>query len=383
MFGREQLLTLLEQGDIPAVTISMPTHRSMPEAAQDPIRFKNLLGAAADKLARTDISAEDVDEMLNPGRALLDDADFWQNQTDGLGVFLRKGFIQAEHLPIEGREYVGVGKAFAIRPFGELFKPDCEFHLLAAAWEDVRVFRGDRHALSAVNTDELPESVKQIAAVSQFEGNIDHHSGGPVRAGGGTPAAKYHSLGLAPPEEREKMQESFAGDLARGMEDLLSGDKNRPLVLVADEVLSGMFAKQFSGDLLRSPETQKSPSGFTDDELHALAWSELSERRTASNDEALSTFLAHYQDADSDKASTNIEQIAMAAIMGRIDTLYFDPEASVQGTVDQQSGEIKKREETDLVDELARLTLRQGGDLLTVDREDLPNGSAAAALFRF
>lgn len=178
MFGRDQLLSLLEQGESPAVTISMPTHRSMPEAAQDPIRFKNLLGEAATKLESLEISVDDADAILEPGRALLEDNDFWQTQTDGLGVFAQSGLFKAERLPIEGREYVGVGTGFAIRPFADLFKPDCNFFLLVAAWEDVRMFRGDRYTLVALKADDLPESAKQIAAISEFEGNIDHHSGG-------------------------------------------------------------------------------------------------------------------------------------------------------------------------------------------------------------
>lgn len=172
-------------------------------------------------------------------------------------------------------------------------------------------------------------------------------------------------------------------DLARGVDEILAGSSGTPLVLVADEALSGMFAKDFSGEVVRSPATQQSPGNLNEEDLHEIAWAELSERRLASDEDALSSLFAHYKDADSEKAATNLDDIAMAAVMGRIDTMFFDPSVFVSGTVDRQTGAVEKLDESDLIDDLARLTLTQGGQLLPVDRNRLPDDCAAAALFRF
>lgn len=54
------------------VSLAMPTHRAGPDTRQDPIRFRNLLGRAAELLGEhSGITGREADELLAPARALL------------------------------------------------------------------------------------------------------------------------------------------------------------------------------------------------------------------------------------------------------------------------------------------------------------------------
>jgi hypothetical protein len=69
------------------VSVYLPTHRALPEARQDPIRFKNLLREAESELASRSLRAPEIAELLKPAQNLLDDPLFWWYQAAGLAVF--------------------------------------------------------------------------------------------------------------------------------------------------------------------------------------------------------------------------------------------------------------------------------------------------------
>jgi len=81
MFDRNELMMLAGQKDSPSVTISMPTHVTGTAAQQDPIRLKNLLRVAEDRLVAgggTMLSIWDVSGR--PLRLSGHTADVWDAQ---------------------------------------------------------------------------------------------------------------------------------------------------------------------------------------------------------------------------------------------------------------------------------------------------------------
>ena len=82
----------------PSVSIDMPARRRHPETREDPIRFKNLLRLAEDRLRGTG-RVSDARGILEPGHALLGDSGFWQHQSDGLAVFAAPGEFRHYRLP--------------------------------------------------------------------------------------------------------------------------------------------------------------------------------------------------------------------------------------------------------------------------------------------
>jgi hypothetical protein len=66
---RDELNELVEIRSDICVSIYLPTHPSMPETQQDPIRFKNLLARAKDQLIEMSIETAKVDQLLRPAHA--------------------------------------------------------------------------------------------------------------------------------------------------------------------------------------------------------------------------------------------------------------------------------------------------------------------------
>lgn len=98
LFNRDDLKSVLADHSSPCISLFMHAHRG--GAEQDPIRWRKQLAEAEERLVEAGWRAADVRDMLAPGRRLLEDSTFWNNQSDGLAAFLAPGscaFI-ASHL---------------------------------------------------------------------------------------------------------------------------------------------------------------------------------------------------------------------------------------------------------------------------------------------
>ncbi|MDP2400805.1 MAG: hypothetical protein Q8M66_02390, partial [Actinomycetota bacterium] len=100
VLDRGTLTELARHQGWPAISIQLTTHRAGPEIQQDPIRLKNLLRTAEEDLAKAGMRLPEIDALLRPARALLEDAAFWREGSDGLAVFLGEDSYRVFRLDI-------------------------------------------------------------------------------------------------------------------------------------------------------------------------------------------------------------------------------------------------------------------------------------------
>src|SRR5512134_2042147 len=99
LLTKEELAALTEALATPTVSIFMPTHRVGREVQQNPVRLKNLLGEAKQKLVERGMRSPEAEQLLEPAQALLDNTDFWQHQSDGLAIFAAPDLMRTYRLP--------------------------------------------------------------------------------------------------------------------------------------------------------------------------------------------------------------------------------------------------------------------------------------------
>jgi len=87
LLNRAEVRALIDERAKKCVSVYLPTHRSGSEIQQDPIRFKNLLKQAEERLANGEMRRPEAQAILRPAQRLLDDDGFWRHQSDGLAVF--------------------------------------------------------------------------------------------------------------------------------------------------------------------------------------------------------------------------------------------------------------------------------------------------------
>jgi hypothetical protein len=84
----------------------MPTHRTG-DVQQDPIRLKNLVNQAQDKLVAAGLRPAAAKELLRPVHNFEEDTLFWQNHSEGLALFISPNTFRFGHLPFRFAELVG------------------------------------------------------------------------------------------------------------------------------------------------------------------------------------------------------------------------------------------------------------------------------------
>ena len=82
------------------------------------------------------------------------------------------------------------------------------------------------------------------------------------------------------------------------------------------------------------------------------------------------------------------DEVATAAVAGRIGTLLVDADRELPGRVDRATGTIQAAdlsdpEVDDAIDDLAEEVLRTGGQVIVVPRDRMPTDTGPAAIFRY
>jgi hypothetical protein len=175
VLSRNDLEMLVQHPRSPCVSLYMPTHRSGPETQQDPIRLKNLIRQAEQRLVGTGMRRRDASEILQPARRLLEDEAFWRHQSAGLALFLRTEWFRWYRLPLTFEELVVVSDRFHVSPVLPLLTGDGRFFVLALSENEARLLAGTRFNVQVVNVPGLPAGVR-----TPFDTTTRRENSGPM-----------------------------------------------------------------------------------------------------------------------------------------------------------------------------------------------------------
>jgi hypothetical protein len=201
MVSRIDLEELVTMEARPAISIHLPTHVVGREVRQDPIRLKNLLCAAAERL-KTSRRLPEIDGLLSPAQRLVEDGAFWrsqQHEQQGLAIFLAPGFDRVFRLPIAVPEEMMLGSHFHIKPLLPILEDAGPFWLLTISASHTRLYQGSRWEFAEVAGLDLPQGVAKLEAMTEYEEN---YYGSPVGRHGGL--AKAQSFGDDPDQIRKE-----------------------------------------------------------------------------------------------------------------------------------------------------------------------------------
>jgi hypothetical protein len=119
--------------------------------------------------------------------------------------------------------------------------------------------------------------------------------------------------------------------------------------------------------------------------LHREAWASVEPTLRAERAEAAEVFA---NVSGTDRASENLEEIVLAAIDGRIATLFVALGEQVWGALDSEIRRLEQRAECqpgdhDLLDLAAVQSLMRGATIYAVPPDDVPGAGLVAAVFRY
>jgi len=400
--NRDELRALRDDAIPPCVTLYMPTHRGGYDSHQDPIRYKNLVRHAEEQLTAAGASRTDCDDILGPARRLVDDAAFWQSPAErgeAMVLFAARGKNRHLRLPETVREMVIVNERFHLGPLLATIESEQRFHILALSQKSVRLFEADRDGARELALPGVPRSVQAALHYDVSEHSQHRHSGGGApqlvasrgRAPGGEVAhgghheAQFHGHGVVD-DDAKKQVLRFMQVLAEALGTLLhQHDRPLPMVLAGVEYELAMFRDVSKHPRIAPGGIEGNPDLLAAEDLRARAWP-LAEPML--RERARKAAGRYEQLAGTDLVSNQLEEILLAAVDGRVDSLFFDPRTSRWGTLDVEQRRVElhpvqRDRNEDLAERAAAETFFHGGCVYSSAEGQAPGNAGIAAVFRY
>ncbi len=383
----QELKNLVENTQYPCVSLYMPTQKAGAEIRQNPIRFKNLIREAEERLDKMEMRHTDAVDFLQPAKE-LDTNEFWQQQDHCLAIFRSPNIFRYYQLPIEFEELVVVSNQFHLKPLLHLINNDGRFFVLALSQDNIRFFQGTRYTINEVEVENLPKSLEEAlnydetAKAGQFR--IGTSKGSTIN-----PSARpgeFHGQGSPDRDQHQKDILQFFYLINEALHERLQ-DEKAPLVLAGVEYLFPIYKEANTYHNLVEEGIAANVDIVKPEELQKQAWS-IVEPTYTQTPQAITELYQQITGEGTGRASSDLKEIIPAAYYKRVDYLLVPVTQQVWGDFDPETMAVDLHSEPqpddqDMLDFAAIHTLLNGGAVYTVDPGELPDGVPAAAIFRY
>lgn len=363
----------------PFVSLYQPTHRHGPENQQDVIRFKNLVREMEISL-KEKYPKKEIASIVNIFTKLSEDKEFWNYSQEGLGVFYAEGQAIIYKLNRPVKELVLVGENFHIKPLIRNFQSADRYHALGLNREGFTIFEGNRYGFDEVDLDaDIPRNIKEVLG-DQFTSSyltVGRYSGAGV---GGV----FHGHG-GRKDEIQKDTERFFRFVDRVVLDHYSKPLELPLVLVALPEYHSLFKNLSHNPYLLEEGVGVNYDILTVDKLKDRMWEVMEPIYLKKTKELVDRF---EENRAQHLGSDDISQIARASVENRIETVLLEADKIIPGRLNKETGEIENGELRDpeigdLLNDIAELVIKFGGEVVILPKERMPSDTGAAAIYRF
>jgi hypothetical protein len=372
-FRAEALQSLLADGAGPRLSLYLPTHRRHPEWKQDPVRFRALLHQA-EQLLTTRYKSRDAQAFLEPLRKLEGDR-HWEHSLDGLALFRSEGEMAAYRLPMTVPEIVVVAETYHTKPLLRFLRSNGRYLILAVSQNAVTLYEGSPFGAGPVNLVGVPKSLRDALGVPDHERTFESSY---------FRGAVFHGQGPGKELKKEELLRFFNA-IDRGLHEYLR-EERVPLLLAAVKYYHPIYKLANRYPDLLDVGLEGNYERANADQIHAEAWPLVSRVFESRVD----TWVERYNERKgSGLASDRIEEIAVAAVTGRVQCILVAEEESVWGILDRKTGSIETRErqrdteDADMLDDIAEEALKRGGEVYVIPRAQMPSDGPIAAIYRF
>jgi len=385
LLSRNDLGTLLERRPGWHVSIFMPMIHRGAETQQNSIRCKTLLRQAEEHLLANRLRPQEMQALLQPVQQLLANHVFWQRQSHGLALFLAPQIFRAYSVPLPLDELVVVAHRFHSKPLLPLLSGDGHFFVLALSQKEIRLLRGTRFSIDAVELPGVPQGVAEALRYDDIEKKGHHYPGSQGRPAGGVSPLAGHGVGIddGTHEPNDAILRYFQ-QVNTGLHAFLH-DEHAPLVLAGVEFLLPLFRRANTYPYLLEEGVTGNPEGLRPEELQERAWPIVQPHLQRAQKGAADQYR---QLVGTGRASRDLSTIVTAAYDGRIATLFVAINVQQWGVFRNESREVEVHQEPtagdeDLLDIAAAYTLLRRGTVYAVDPEHMPDATPAAAILRY
>lgn len=364
--SRSEIERLAQYRGAPAVSLYLHTTPTPQDAQADRIELKNLLKAAAARLAEAGVDKHAIRSIEAAVEAIIDDDAFWAVQANSLAIFATADRVRTFRLPNKLVNVVEVSDRFHLKPLLRSVTFPHHAYVLAISVGAVR--------LVEVSADLPPHVVAVPGLPRDFGQALGRRSHG----------AKDGLVGAGEGASEHAMLTRYARTVDQALRATLKGE-HAPLIVAAAEPMASIFRHASSYPHLAAQGIPGSADDTPDHVLAAGARQVLDEIYARDVAQLRELFAAREAQG---RATTDIVQAARAATFGAVDTLMVDMDSVISGRVSDDDGAVAFDDKPDganygVADEVARRVLLAGGRVVSARRADLPRDAELAAILRY
>jgi hypothetical protein len=361
--NRTDIRLLEETRGYPCLTITLPTHRTSPDNRQDPIRVKNLVTQAADRLIN-ELGKREAGPLLDRLEALITEIDY-RYALDGLAIFVSNDVARKFYLPFTLPERVVVDESFATRDLVFAMNRTPRYWVLSLSEKPTRLYEGTRETLEEINEG------------TPFP--LTH--GGP---GGG--AGLPNDPAVNSSQFRDEHHRIFFRSVDEAFAPLMTADPLPLAVVGVDRYLS--FFNEVSSHANQIVATVRGSHDKTPPhELGALVWPEVKAALAAQRAGVLDELNAA---VGGQRSASTIGEVWRFAHEGRGQTLIVEEDFHYPARVDATGMQLTPAEDVeapdvidDAVDEVIFKVLSMGGRVVFADNGALEKHNRIALILRY
>ena len=379
---QELIHELVSVTETPCISLYMPTHRSHPENTQDTIRYKNLVKQAKISLLEKYPAAE-IHKLLEPFETLVDDHEFWNHSSDGLGILCSTERFEVIGLQIPVEELVIVADDFHTKPLRHSLQTADRYQVLALTMDAIHLFEGNQHSLVEVKLPEdFPKTIEEALGEELTEKLSTVASYGGV---GGDSVNMHHGQG-GKKDEVDSDTERFFRVVASAVYDQYSKPGGLPLILAALPEHRYLFNRVNKNPFVLPKGIEINPQSLSIERLAKLSWEVLQPVYLKNLEELAGKF---NQAKSNGLGSDNIDAVIEAAENGRVDTLFIEAHRVIAGRMrNKVTGTFRVADLTqpvldDKLDDVGELVNKMGGKVLIIPKEQMPAHTGLAAIYRY
>jgi hypothetical protein len=348
--------------EYPSVSIILPTYRTAPENLKDPIRVKNLVKEAEERLLQ-EFTWREVDTLLSRLNALAEGIDY-QYTTEGLAMYANKDFSRAFSLPFKPAEQVVVDETFATRNLVMALKRTQRYWLLALSDNATRLFEGVRDSLVEITEGGFPMTNPGPGAATRLPG------------GQGINRSAY----------RDDKSRQFFSAVDAAFKDFYIDDELPLIVAGVDRNLA--FFQEVSSHTSAIIGTLGGNYDYSSaHELAQLVWPLVKANRAVQVDEVLKELDAAIS---ARKYASSITEVWHLAQEGRGSTLIVETGFHYPARVDETGLFLSPADDAtapgvidDAVDDVIQVVMAKGGKVVFVDDGVLEKYQHIAMILRY
>lgn len=360
--NRHDVHLLQQISGYPALTITLPTHRTRPENRQDPIRVKNLVTQAANRLL-AEFSKREIEPLLTRLEQLAEIIDY--NYTlDGLALFVNRDFARAFHLPFTLKERVMVDESFGTRDLVFAMNRTPRYWTLVLSEKPTRLFEGTRENLIEIQTGGFPMT---------HEG-----PGGELLLPGG--------IGINKSAYRDERHRQFFRQVDAAFMPFMANDP-LPLAVVGVDRFLAFFNEMTNHKTSITTTLTGSHDKTSSHELGKLVWPLVKADLTEKRQQVL---LKLDQAIGERKFVSTIGEVWRLANEGRGSLLLVEEDFQFPGRVDETGTHLMPADDPagpdvidDAVDEIVEMVLDKQGQVTFVDNGQLEAHQRIALILRY